>query len=179
MKLITKIKNRLQRLRLLITSDPYTLAQLWRDCGVKIGDNTRIYRNVVFGNSGADPITIGMNCTLTGCTVLGHDASTNRQLGILDSEWSMEMPVIVEDDCFIGMGAIVLMGVRVGKGSIIGAGAVVTKDVPPYSVVGGNPAEVICSVDEIVSKRAQIALEHPEYFPSPPRILGKFKKISD
>lgn len=176
MNLITYIKNRFLRLRLLITSDPHKLTKLWRDCGVMIGDNTRIYRNVVFGNSGADPITIGKNCTLTGCTILGHDASTNRQLGILDSEWSMEMPVIIEDDCFIGLGAIVLMGVRVGKGSIVAAGAVVTKDVPPYSIVGGNPAKVICSVAELVSRRAQIAMEHPEYFPNRPRILDRSGK---
>jgi acetyltransferase-like isoleucine patch superfamily enzyme len=51
--------------------------------------------------------------------------------------------VVVEDDCDIGMGAIILPGVTVGKGSIVGAGAVVTKDVEPYSVVAGVPAKKI------------------------------------
>ena len=51
--------------------------------------------------------------------------------------------VVVEDDCDIGMGAIILPGVTVGKGSQVGAGAVVTKDVAPYSVVAGVPARKI------------------------------------
>jgi acetyltransferase-like isoleucine patch superfamily enzyme len=51
--------------------------------------------------------------------------------------------VVVEDDCDIGMGAIILPGVTVGRGSQVGAGAVVTKDVPPYAVVAGVPARKI------------------------------------
>ncbi len=51
--------------------------------------------------------------------------------------------VVIEDDCDIGMGAIVLPGVTVGRGSQVGAGAVVTKDVPPYAVVAGVPARKI------------------------------------
>jgi maltose O-acetyltransferase len=51
--------------------------------------------------------------------------------------------VIIEDDVWIGVRAIVLPGGKIGKGSIVGAGAVVTKDVPPYTVVGGVPAKVI------------------------------------
>nr|WP_143033346.1 DapH/DapD/GlmU-related protein [Prevotellamassilia timonensis] len=53
--------------------------------------------------------------------------------------------VIIEDDCWIGFNVIILPGVTIGKGSIIGAGAVVTKSIPPYSVAGGVPAKVIKS----------------------------------
>lgn len=49
----------------------------------------------------------------------------------------------IEDDCWIGAGAIILTGVTVGQGSIVGAGSVVTKNVEPYSVVAGNPAKKI------------------------------------
>ena len=52
-------------------------------------------------------------------------------------------PVVIGDDVWIAARAIILPGVTIGKGSIIGAGAVVTKDVPEYAVVGGNPARVI------------------------------------
>lgn len=52
-------------------------------------------------------------------------------------------PVVIEDDTFIGARAIILKGVTLGKGSIVGAGSVVTKSIPPYGIVGGNPARII------------------------------------
>ena len=51
--------------------------------------------------------------------------------------------IIVEDDVWIGQNAVVLSGVRIGQGAIVAAGAIVTKDVPPYAIVGGNPAKII------------------------------------
>ena len=52
-------------------------------------------------------------------------------------------PIIVEDEVWIGYGSIILSGIRIGKGAIVAAGSVVTKDIPPYAVVGGNPARII------------------------------------
>ncbi|MDW8247511.1 MAG: acyltransferase [Sandaracinaceae bacterium] len=51
--------------------------------------------------------------------------------------------VVIEDEADIGVGAIVLPGVQVGRGAIVGAGAVVTRDVPPYAIVAGNPARLL------------------------------------
>ncbi len=59
----------------------------------------------------------------------------------------------VMDNVFIGLGAIILPGVRIGENTIVAAGSVVTKDIPSNSVVGGNPAKVIGSFDSLVSKR--------------------------
>ena len=61
-----------------------------------------------------------------------------------------ESPVRIHDDAWIGAGAMVLRGVTVGKGGIVAAGAVVTKDVPPYCIVAGNPAALVreLSADE-------------------------------
>jgi acetyltransferase-like isoleucine patch superfamily enzyme len=59
-------------------------------------------------------------------------------------------PIVLEDGAWIGAGAIVLPGVRVGRGAVIAAGAVVTKDVEPYSIVGGVPGVAIGSRPEEV-----------------------------
>lgn len=52
-------------------------------------------------------------------------------------------PIVIEDDTFLGTGAIILKGVTIGRGSIVGAACVVTQNVPPYSVVAGNPSKVV------------------------------------
>jgi acetyltransferase-like isoleucine patch superfamily enzyme len=52
-------------------------------------------------------------------------------------------PIVIEDDVWIGMNAMLLSGVRVAQGAVVAAGAIVTKDVPPYAIVGGNPARII------------------------------------
>jgi maltose O-acetyltransferase len=52
-------------------------------------------------------------------------------------------PIVIEDDVWIGFNAVILPGVTIGESSIVGAGAVVTKDIAPYSIVGGVPARLI------------------------------------
>lgn len=58
------------------------------------------------------------------------------------------LPVVIEDDVWIGGGAIILPGVTIGKGSVVAAGSVVTKDIPPGVVAAGNPCRVINAVSE-------------------------------
>jgi acetyltransferase-like isoleucine patch superfamily enzyme len=64
-----------------------------------------------------------------------------RDIPILSSPVELA-PVVIEDDCDLGVGAVILPGVRIGRGAQIGAGAVVTADIPPYSVAVGVPAKV-------------------------------------
>jgi virginiamycin A acetyltransferase len=52
-------------------------------------------------------------------------------------------PIIIEDEVWIGTGALILSGVKIGRGAIVGAGAVVNKEIPPYAIAAGNPAKVI------------------------------------
>lgn len=97
-------------------------------------------------------VRIGNNVTLSDCTLLGHDGVirvlNNRFDKKLDSVGSID----IRDNCFIGYGAIVMPRVTIGPDSVVAAGAVVTKDVPPGVVVGGNPARVICTTEELVEK---------------------------
>lgn len=95
-----------------------------------------------------DKIVIGNN-VLIGSQVLitdhSHGSSSEDDLGIPPAErcLSSKGPVIIEDNVWIGEGVCVLPNVKVGRNSIIGANSVVSHDVPPFSVVAGNPAKVI------------------------------------
>jgi maltose O-acetyltransferase len=59
--------------------------------------------------------------------------------------WQEDRPIIIEDDVWIGARVTILPGVKIGRGAIIGAGSVVTSDIPPYCIVAGNPARIIRS----------------------------------
>ena len=65
------------------------------------------------------------------------------KLGLCGNESVTRGPIVVEDDVWLGFRATVMSGVRIGKGAVVAAGALVTKDVPPYAIVGGVPAKVI------------------------------------
>lgn len=62
--------------------------------------------------------------------------------------WEIAKPIVIEDNVWIGGGAILLPGVRIGKNSVVGAGAVVTRSVPANTVVAGNPARVIRNIEQ-------------------------------
>ncbi|AKL94482.1 2,3,4,5-tetrahydropyridine-2,6-dicarboxylate N-acetyltransferase DapH [Clostridium aceticum] len=100
--------------------------------GAKIGENTMIDMNCVIGARGL----IGKNVHVGAGTVIA---------GVLEPP--SKDPVIIEDEVFIGANAVVLEGVRVGKGAVVAAGSVVTKDVPPNTVVAGTPARIIKAKD--------------------------------
>ena len=82
---------------------------------------------------------------LSGDHHINHLATFPFYSKVIDgrNEATSKGDIEVADDVWIGVSAIILSGVKIGQGAIIGAGAVVTKDVPPYAIVGGNPAKVI------------------------------------
>jgi tetrahydrodipicolinate N-acetyltransferase len=101
--------------------------------GAVVGDGTMLDMNCVVGARAL----VGRDCHIGAGAVLA---------GVLEPP-SAE-PVVIEDEVLIGANAVVLEGVRVGKGSVVAAGAVVVQDVPPLTVVAGQPARVIKEVDQ-------------------------------
>lgn len=107
---------------------------------VFIGSRTRIgLGNVIIG-----PVKIGNNIMFAQNIVLSglNHVYENIHIPILDQAVTTS-EILVEDDCWIGANSVVVAGVKIGKHSVIAGGSVVTKDVPPYSIVGGNPAKLL------------------------------------
>ena len=107
---------------------------------VMIGDHTRIgLHNTIIG-----PVIIGSHVNLAqGITItaLNHNFENSKKR--IDEQGVSTSAVVIEDDIWIGANAVVLSGVTIGHHSVVAAGAVVTKDVPPHSLVAGVPAKVI------------------------------------
>jgi acetyltransferase-like isoleucine patch superfamily enzyme len=113
---------------------------------LSIGDDTVIHP--YFHAGAAESVTIGKDVLIASRVyVSDHDHVYNHPT--LPARWSKELvtrPVIIEDGVWIGEGCVILKGVTIGKRSVIAANSVVTKDVPPLTVVGGNPAKTIKSI---------------------------------
>ena len=114
------------------------------DC-VQFGEGCVVHCDAQFGNK----VLVAQNVAF-----LNRDDHRYDVVGraIWDSPRGDAYKVVVEDDVWIGHGAIILSGVTIGKGSVVAAGSVVNKDIPPYSIAGGVPARVLkqrFSKDEI------------------------------
>ena len=111
-----------------------------RGVNVKIGYGCQINENVfIQGCTIGNFVMIAPNVAILN-SIHGFEKST---IPMVLQEDILNIDPYIEDDVWIGRNAIILPGVRIGHGSIIGAGAVVTKDVEPYSIVGGIPATLI------------------------------------
>jgi acetyltransferase-like isoleucine patch superfamily enzyme len=156
--------------------NPETI-QIRQSCSLTIGENSIVEAKIVFerddarvtigertfiGSSLLDcatKIVIGDDVLISfGATITDHDShSTNfehRKNDVLmwrqgRKDWTHvhSRPVTIGNKAWVGMHSIILEGVNIGEGAIIGAGSVVTRDVAPYTIVAGNPARVIRSVE--------------------------------
>lgn len=121
--------------------------------GLKLGKEVEIIDNFFFDPSHCFLISIGDNTTICpNVRLIAHDASTKRITG-----YTKIGKIHIEENCFIGESAIILLNVTIGANSIIGAGAVVTHDIPPQSIAAGNPAKVISNVYEYEKKIINIS----------------------
>jgi acetyltransferase-like isoleucine patch superfamily enzyme len=130
---------------------------IFRLAGVSIGSGSSLHSGVRFYNPGnvrlGDDSIIGYSVTLDGRAPLtiGDHVDVASEVMIYNSEHNIhdpefgpiEAPVTIEDYVFIGPRATIMPGVTIGKGAVIAASAVVTKDVPPNTIMGGVPAKPI------------------------------------
>lgn len=117
-------------------------------------------------NNGVGDVTIGENSLVgVGCVVIGpvrigsnvilaqHIVVSGLNHSYQDihtpirQQTVVTKPIVVEDDCWIGANAVITAGVTIGRHSVVAGGSVVTRDVPPYTVVGGNPARILKQYD--------------------------------
>jgi len=106
---------------------------------VKIGRRSTLQMDCLIVGAGMDDLTIGDDVAIAyrACLVMGsHDMFSPSFDGITG-------PITIENHVFVGSGAIVLLGVTLGEGAVVTAGSVVTKSVAPYTIVRGNPAQVV------------------------------------
>lgn len=111
------------------------------------------------------PVTIGKGCFIQQCCTffgrggitIGDDVFIGPKVNLItinhdenpeNRSATYGRPIVIEDKVWIGINATILPGVRIGRGAIVGAGSVVTKDVPAMTVVAGNPARIIKKIEE-------------------------------
>lgn len=165
--LLSKIVRRLRMMALMGLFERHG-ANFWFD-----PSGTYSYRNIAVGddvNLGVQPIMLAElskivigNKVMFGPQVVvvggGHNIVPVGvfMIDVHEKTGKEDLGVEIEDDVWIGARAVILRGVRVGRGSVVGAASVVTKSVPPYSIVAGNPAKVIghrFTVDEALRHEA-------------------------
>jgi acetyltransferase-like isoleucine patch superfamily enzyme len=118
------------------------LATWSRAARIEIGDDVGMSGVTICAKtrvSIGDRVVIGANTTITDTDFHPLDPEARR----VDSLAGRSEAVVIEDDCFIGMDALILKGARIGRGAVVGAGSVVTGAIPSRAVVAGNPACVI------------------------------------
>jgi acetyltransferase-like isoleucine patch superfamily enzyme len=129
---------------------------LYRRIGTRVGKNCVIRRGIYLASP--NQLEVGDGCFLgraslfcTGGVKIGKNVNVSDGVVIITAKHDVSSPefealyepITIQDWAWIATNAIILAGVTIGEGAIVAAGAVVTKDVPPYSIVGGNPATVI------------------------------------
>lgn len=138
---LERIKKRFMK----IFSSPLTYAKY---LGVTIGGDNLIGKN----HWSSEPylITIGNHCQLTDCKIFTHGGA--QVIRDTHPDFDCFGKVTIGDYVYIGSNSLILPGVTIGDNVLIAAGSVVTKSIPSKVVVAGNPAKIICTIDEYYNK---------------------------
>jgi acetyltransferase-like isoleucine patch superfamily enzyme len=143
------IRGLRERLKLRKYND-FTIAEYFREQGAIVGDDCRILIRAL----SSEPwlVRIGRHCTLSiEVALVTHDGSAWLFTEEHPSVQSFG-PINIGDNCFIGARAVIMPGITIGSNSVVGAGSIVTKDVPPNTVVAGVPARPICDTEQLKQK---------------------------
>lgn len=137
--------------------DGATYLNSLRKQGIEIGEGTVLFSgpmHCVIDTQNPHLLTIGKNVQIThGVILLTHDYSWSVIKGKFGEVLGGQAPLTIGNNVFIGMNAILLAGTNVGDNVVIGAGAVVKGNIPSNVVVAGNPARIICTIEEYREKR--------------------------
>ena len=110
---------------------------------IRIGERTYIHPRCQI-NAYKSPITIGKRVDIAAnCAFYSYDHGMKAGKWMREQPLTSKGPIIIEDEAWLGFGVIVLSGVRIGKGSVIGAGSIVTSDIPANAIACGSPAKRI------------------------------------
>jgi acetyltransferase-like isoleucine patch superfamily enzyme len=164
--MVGKVLTLLSRLR------NWLLLRQYLRAGLRMGKDVRIIGRPAFGS---EPylISIGNHVTISSeVGFITHDGATWVFRHLPQYRGLQRFGTIeIKDNCFIGARAILMPGISIGPNSVVGAGAVVTRFVPPNTVVAGCPARVISSVEEYIKKN----LPRWQYYP--PEVTGNQKLL--
>jgi len=142
--LLTRISLKLMGVRFGKNLTAFFVTTIESPSNIVIGNNVWMSKNVAFYASNG--VIIGNDVIIAkDVSFISSNHAFNRlDVRINEQGYSVKSdPIVIEDDVWVGEKAIILKSVRVGTGAVIGAGAVVTKEVPAHSVVAGNPAKII------------------------------------
>jgi len=148
MRHIRAIKKRLLKLLLRFVPGLMFRARVLRWCGYTVGSPVAIGEDLIIVDTQhqkpmvqiGDRVGIAQRVTLVTASGVPF-AKIRPILG------SIVGPIVIEDDVWIGAGVIILPNITIGQGAVVGAGAVVTKDVPPWTIVAGVPARPLKRID--------------------------------
>jgi acetyltransferase-like isoleucine patch superfamily enzyme len=127
------------------------------------------HRCLLSTTNGSDGIFIGKHCGFSGVSIrcfkkitIGDNVRVGANVTIIDGDAHQDDPragknkdIVIEDNVWLGMNVVVLKGVTIGRNSLIGAGSIVTKDIPANVVAAGNPCRIVKQLDESVIKKLE------------------------
>ena len=171
-------------------ADSESYIRYLRGQGMRIGEGTVIYdpRNVLLDETRPWLIDIGRNVQITrGVTLLTHGYEWAVLKGVYGEVLGSAGKVSIRDNVFLGVNTVVLKGVTIGSNTVIGAGSVVTRDIPGNCVAAGNPARVLMTLEEYREKRKaaqrsearELVLEYRKVYGKEPdeQVLSEFFRL--